>query len=263
MSRDFTPPPPGPMRMATILGTAVGLVRSRPGLLMGLALISVIPVQLVTAISTLWVGEPTTARDVLALVAPQLIVSVVVAPAANAAVAVAVLDMIHGRTPRASHALEVIGERFLPMTATALLVMVGTMLGMVALVIPGVIISVWWAFAAVVAVVESRAPVEAMRRSVSLARPAFWWVLGVFLVMTVLGMIALGAIGSLVLLPLGDEITVSQVVVQSIVEGALAMVAGAFVSAGVSLMYVTRVWHTDGRWPSPVTPAPGHEISPG
>lgn len=70
-----------------------------------------------------------------------------------------------------------------PLIWTALIVLAGVFAGLLAFIIPGIVIGTWWAVAAPALVIERNGPMQAIRRSRELVRGQAWQVFGVLMVM--------------------------------------------------------------------------------
>jgi hypothetical protein len=115
-----------------------------------------------------------------------------------------------------------------PLLWTALLVGLGVVVGLFALIIPGLVLLTWWAVAAPVVVVEVRSPTEALGRSRELVRGYGWQVFSVLVVTFLLVIIA-----RLVFLSIAAAISDSDVslVIGVLIAGTLTAPAFALASA--------------------------------
>ena len=80
---------------------------------------------------------------------------------------------------------------------TALLVGVGVLAGFFLLIVPGLVLLVWFSLANQVVVVEGKAYFEALRRSMEVVRGSWWRVLYVLLVLVLINLAVLMACGVL------------------------------------------------------------------
>lgn len=115
-----------------------------------------------------------------------------------------------------------------PLLWTAILVGLGVFVGMLALIIPGLVLLTWWAVAAPVVVVEVRSPTESLGRSRALVRGHGWQVFSVLVVTFLLIIIA-----RLVFLTIAAAISDSDVslVIGSLIAGTLTAPVFALASA--------------------------------
>lgn len=70
-----------------------------------------------------------------------------------------------------------------PLIWTALIVVIGIFGGLLAFIIPGIVLGTWWSVAAPAVVIERNGPMNAIRRSRELVRGQGWQVFGVLMVM--------------------------------------------------------------------------------
>lgn len=75
-----------------------------------------------------------------------------------------------------------VGQVLGPLLWTAILLLLGIFAGLLAFIIPGLVLLTWWAVAAPVVVCEVRSPFEALRRSRELVRGHGWRVFSVIVV---------------------------------------------------------------------------------
>jgi hypothetical protein len=85
--------------------------------------------------------------------------------------------------------LKVAVRRLLPLIALALLESVLLVLGLIALIVPGIILYTMWLVAVAACVVERTGPWRSLRRSQELTKGHRWKVFGLFLVLLVLSLI--------------------------------------------------------------------------
>jgi len=238
------------------MSTALAMFRAAPLTLIAVALVSTLPVALLATAGDITYGpaEGSTEQALRALV--QLVPVLLLSPISTAATTVAAVDMLHGQRASASRALEPVGERFWPMAAVVVLTTLGFLLGLAALVIPGIVVLVLWLFAAQVAVVERRGVRASFHRSVELVRGAFWWTLGSFLAVSLtVGLAAalLASVFSVAAMPLSGDAELAAVGVASLVASTVIQPVG---NLGLALIFLERRMRREGAWPPPPPPPP-------
>jgi hypothetical protein len=142
-----------------------------------------------------------------------------------------------------------VGLRFWILFAALVLVTLGVIVGLFALVIPGIFLAILWLFAGPAVVLENKGITDSLRRSQDLVRGAWWTVFLAFLliqVVTAVAQLALGIVGAAILTALdgtalawGEGIwsTLTQLLVQP------------FTLIAIALLYADRVLRVDGRLP--------------
>lgn len=126
----------------------------------------------------------------------------------------------------------------LPLLGLAIIVGLGTVLGFMLLIVPGVILMVLWSVAAPVVVVERRGVMASLQRSRDLTRGHRWEVFGLLVIYMVLSfVIGLFAEG-LGLATGGTFGTGSPIMAVNLVVGPIVnVVSGVVASAGVAALY--------------------------
>ncbi|GAC1387960.1 MAG: hypothetical protein NVSMB48_27430 [Marmoricola sp.] len=172
--------------MVQIIGAALSCYRRYPLLFAALALGVVVPYALAVRAadgSTLLASRHgiDTAQLTLALLAVLL-----VSPLISALFIHALIAIGEGRRPALSAVLRK-GMRVIPVVAAADIVAgLGIALGLVALIVPGVLLAIRWAVVAPVAAVEPVAWPQALRRSGELTRRSYLHVLGLLALIAVI-----------------------------------------------------------------------------
>jgi hypothetical protein len=247
----FVPPAPGPSGVGDLVSRSIAIFRAYPLAFMIIALVTALPIGVVAiAIDLAYTVPDDDVQKALGTLIGVL-PAVVLVPISGAAAAVAVIDCINGGPPRVSHALEMVGERFWPLAAVIAVTTIGLVLGVMALLVPGIILLVIWLFASISVVVEGHGVRGALGRSRQLVRGAFWPVLGLYFV------IEIGAafVGFLLLVPL-DAIALgfdgdAQKIVSGVARIAVTTIVQPLAMIGVALMYVDRRVRAEGSWPKP------------
>ena len=152
------------------------------------------------------------ATTVIILVASMFLAGVLGILAQAVLVHSAFQDMRHRRVDLAE-SVKVGFSRFFPVLGLAILFMLGTWLGLMLLIIPGLILMTRWYIAAPACVVERVGPLASMRRSAELTKGHRWKVFGAMILMylgtgtasqvlttsfTTMGGPMLGMVGSLI-----------------------------------------------------------------
>ena len=132
----------------------------------------------------------------------------------------------------------------LPILVISILMVIGTMIGMILLIIPGIILSLMWTVAIPARVVEHTGITESLSRSRELTRNNRWKILGLFIIYiiiaTVISMIVMmpaGVFGPQEPIeadPLGLGATSIVIVVFNVISTVLTSVVSA---AGISAIY--------------------------
>ena len=124
----------------------------------------------------------------------------------QAALVEAVADVRDGRADLTlGETLQRVRPRIWSVAGAGILAAIGIVIGLVLIIIPGLILLTMWSLITPVIVLERKAAMASFGRSRDLVRGHGWTVFGVILVTIVL-LAVVGAIISLILSPLGDEL---------------------------------------------------------
>lgn len=254
---DAPPPPPrpgaepGPFTFGELLARAWQLYRREPWLFLLLTAVTVVPVGILSAIAGQAAADAGDLAQAGAIIGIAIIPAVLLLPVSGAAVAYATVRRLAGDPVSAGTALERVGLRFWILFSALVLVTLGVIVGLFALVIPGIFLAILWLFAGQAVVVEDKGILDSLRRSQDLVRGAWWTVFLAWLliqVVTGLAQLAIGILGAAVLsgldgtaLAWGEGIwsTLTQLVVQP------------FGLIAVAILYADRLLRVDGRLPGP------------
>lgn len=130
----------------------------------------------------------------------------------------AVADVRDGRADLSiSQTLERVAPRLNTLALAGMLAALGITVGVIAFVVPGLVLLTWWSLIVPVIMLEQSGVAEAFRRSRQLVSGYGWNVLGVLL-LTILVLIGVSIVISTLLSPLADNI---QSLVASIVSSSL------------------------------------------
>jgi hypothetical protein len=190
-----------PRDLGQILSGCWLLYRSHFAVFATIALAVVLPMDLITL--GVIEGKLTSGFDVGQIggggPAYTLVQTLVTVPLITAGHVFAVMQASRGERPRAGDSLSRAGGVLPVLIGTVLLYSAGVLLGLIALVVPGIYLAVRWYVATQSVVAEELGPVEALQRSGELVHGMWWRVLGISLVVGLIGVVA----GGLLALPVG------------------------------------------------------------
>ncbi len=163
-----------PLSFGEILDSAFGVFRDNFALLAGIALVVGVPVETLTSVAAkAHSGALFIIGSVLALIfEPVMLV----------AFTIAVASIYLDRPVTIGDAYRSVGKVFTPFFGTLLLADLLIMLGVLALVVPGIYFGICWSLAFPVMIVEHRFGMTALRRSRQLVTGVWWRTVGIFLV---------------------------------------------------------------------------------
>lgn len=214
-----------PRDLSALISTAFTTWWHHLGVFVALAAIPVFPT--IFLIDGLWGGaleDPDSMRTASAI-ASTVVQTFVVAPLVTAMHVLVVMGLSRGEHPTVGDALRS-GIRVLPVVSLAvLLYTLAIVAGFIALIIPGIWLSVRLYFAAQSAVVDGTRGVEALRRSWNLVEHYWWRTFGILIVLAILA--------GLLALPLGF---VTQIIGEQADNGPL-YVLGAAIGQTVALSF--------------------------
>ena len=251
MSADFTPPSPGHLGLGGIMSAALAMYRAAPRPFLAVSLVSTLPLVGLSVAGDLAYGVPADStgrglRELILLVPALFLVQI-----SLAATAVLTMDLLHRRPPSASAGLELVGLRFWPLAAVNAITILGVALGIMALVIPGLVLLVMWIYAPIIAVVEARRPRASLARSVATVRGRFWWTTGAYvaiqLTVTLAG-ILIGALFGTLAAPLSGNAAIIGTGLAELVAVTLVQPVALL---GVALMYLEGRAAREGHWANP------------
>lgn len=156
---------------------SLGLYRARFALYVALIAIPVIPVGI--ALVALAAASPDPSGQTERILAIDLIAEfLLVMPICTAAVAYAVVAQIAGGTPTLGQTLRAVLPYSSVLVGTVLLSAIATFLGLIALVLPGLVMAIWFQFVGQVVILEKLSFLDALRRCRELVRGSWWRTLG-------------------------------------------------------------------------------------
>jgi len=121
-----------------------------------------------------------------AAVAGWLAPWLVTTPLITAGHVLAVMDIGAGREPSAGRALKAAAARLTPVAGAVTLAAIGSGLGLILLIVPGVYLWARWYLSAQAVVAENLGPVEGLGRSTELVKGQWWRIFGAAFVISLL-----------------------------------------------------------------------------
>ena len=242
---------PGPFTFGELLSRAWAMYRREPWLFIVLTAVTVVPVGILSAVAGAAVDGSTDVTRALTVLGIVLIPAILLLPVSGAAVALATVRRLQGTPTGISATLERVGVRFWILFSALVLVTLGVIVGLFALVIPGIFLAILWLFAGQAAVIDGRGITDSLRRSQDLVRGAWWTVFLAYLliqVVTAIAQLALGIVGAAILSPLdGGAYTWGSGIWNTLTQLAVQ----PFTLIAIGLLYADRVIRTDGGLPPP------------
>ena len=220
-----------PRSVAQIVGEALDVYQRFPLLFMTLALGVIAPYELAVLAAT---GDGPLATHTSGGASVSIVVFLLdyalVQPLVSALHIHAVMEIGEGRRPRLGQ-VAVRGLRVLPEVAAAVIAAgLGIGLGLLAFIIPGILLALRWSVVAQAAAVEQEGWLPALRRSGELTRGNYLHIFGLLIVTSVLGGGVTFAAGAI---PLGSTSGAA-----SVALGILARtIAASFMALAVALLY--------------------------
>jgi hypothetical protein len=220
-----------PRGIGDLLGDALGLYFRNFPTVVAIAFAVVLPVQLI--VSGIGLEELTSgyreSDDTAELLIPTIVSYLVVAPLIAAATIHLLQRLADGERPHAGRSIQAGLDVFAPVFVAVLLAGVGTALGLVLLILPGLYVAVRWYFVPQVVVIDAARSSDALRASWRLT-DGFWLrTFGVVLLANVIAFLP----ASLIVLPL-------QSVAESADRQAISL-AGMIVTESLTAPFVALV----------------------
>lgn len=192
-----------PRDVGDLLGTVLQVFWARAGLFFALALPVVAPVTIL--VDGVWGGtfaDGLDADPVPAAVATSAFLDTLVVVPLITVLHVRVVQALgQGEEPTVGWALRAASGAFLPAVAVLAMYMAVVILGMVALIVPGIWLLVRFYFGAQAVVIEGRRGRDALARSAELVKGHWWRVLGIVLLLGIVTSIVASLAGLLLGLP--------------------------------------------------------------
>lgn len=203
-----------PRDLGELLGLTFTLWWRHLAVFLTLAFVLIAPT--VVLVDGLWAGalfDPEN-TDAAAEGVSQLLFSVVIPPLITAVHVVAVVEIVAGRQPSIGGSLRSALARTLPLVAAAFLYGVVVVLGVIALIIPGIWLGVACYFAAQhVAYDREMGAAAAIGASYDLVKGSWWWTFGVLIVV--------GVVSAVVLMPAIIVVAAGTMVIGGVAGGVL------------------------------------------
>jgi hypothetical protein len=172
-----------------IMRRALSLYRARFGLYVALVAIPVVPVGI--AIVALAAAAPDPGDSLQRITYIDFAAEfLLVNPLCQAMVAVAVVAQLAGRTPTLPVTLRAVLPRWSALVGTVILSVLAIFAGTVALIVPGVVMAIWFQFVGQVVILENSTYLDALRRCRELVRGAWWRTFGYLVAIGLIGAVA-------------------------------------------------------------------------
>jgi hypothetical protein len=184
-----TPIVTAPGGIRSIMGQAIALYRARFGLYIALIAIPFVPVGVAMVILAAAAPNPATATNRITAidVAAEFLL---VMPLAQGMVAFAVSAQVAGRKVSLLEVLRAVLPWFGVLVGTVVVASLATVAGLIAFVVPGIVMAIWFQFVGQVVILERVAFVAALQRCRDLVRGSWWRTLRYILVIEIVGAIA-------------------------------------------------------------------------
>lgn len=162
----------------------------------------------------------------------------------------AAVNGFNGKATSFGDAFDVGVRMFLPLLGLAIVAGLGTLLGYILLIVPGLILTVLWSVAAPAVVVEKRGVLESLQRSRDLTRGHRWSVFGLIVIYAVLSWLIGILIGGLSVAT-GGTLTGGSpnLWVNLIATPVINVLSGVVASAGVAALYYELRTAKEGAGP--------------
>jgi hypothetical protein len=185
--------------LGDILSGAFRLYRARFSVFAIIAFAVVVPVDvLIYGVAGEWLLTDPDWGDSLpvsAEAASWLAPWLVTTPLITAGHVHAVMDLGAGREPSPWRALAAAGRRLTPVAAVVTLAAIGSALGLILLIAPGVYLWARWFLSPQAVVAEDLGPVEGLGRSADLVRGQWWRIFRIALVISILAAVLAAVLG--------------------------------------------------------------------
>jgi hypothetical protein len=165
---------------------ALTLYGARFRLYLALVSLPIIPVGIAIVALAAAAPDPGSARDRVTAIdfAAEFLL---VMPICQAAVAYAVVGQLDGRTTGLRDVLRAVLPRWSVLVGTVLLSAIAIVLGLVLLIIPGLVLAIWFQFVGQVVILEQKTFLGALRRCSELVRGSFWRTAAQLIVIGIVG----------------------------------------------------------------------------
>jgi hypothetical protein len=238
-----------PDDIRVLMRHALNLFRARFLLYIALVAVPIVPVELAIVALGAAAPDPHDAHQNI-MVIDLLARILLVLPLAQGAVSHAVVEQLAGRTPTFQGTLRAVLPRSSVLVGTAVLSTLACLVGLIALVIPFIVMLIWFQFLAPVVILENEAFAGALRRCRDLVR-GHWWstfgrLLAIGIASALLALIALLAFSAFLTPGGSDRSKLVQPLIVAIPADILVM---PFSTIALTLLYLVlrRQRPPDGR----------------
>ncbi|WP_217570175.1 hypothetical protein [Mesorhizobium sp. GbtcB19] len=228
---------PGRFEIGRVFNTTFGVITRNIGICAGLALLfSGLPAFLIR----LWTqpqldavlhGDPGAMADPNAVWRNSSasviggLVAFVCSLLLQSALVRATIEDLNGKRPSFGDCIQIAIRFLLPTLAIGLLVYFGSILAMVALIVPGIILWLGWSMSVPVLIQERRGVFGSMSRSRALTKGSRWSLFGLFLILIIIAMIVQWGMLLLLVLFGGIIAEIGAALVQTVVSMVLSIAA--------------------------------------
>lgn len=174
------------LRVGDVFGRSVEMFTRRPGLFLLLALIDLVPSYVLNVLLGRSEGSPLIVGATVAAALASLICWSLI----TGAITYGVVQEMRGRPFGLQEALAISLRRLLPLIGVALCFVLVVGLGLMALVVPGIIVMCMYYVAWPACLVERRGVFDALSRSAALTRGYRWPIFGIALLLVILSSVA-------------------------------------------------------------------------
>lgn len=228
-----------PEGVRTLMRRALAIYRARPLIYMAIAALAVVPVELAMLALSLAAPDPGSAStDITRIDAAAT--ALLVLPFTVGAVSHVATAQLAGRQISLREALGVVLPRASLLVGTTVLASIVCFAGLVAFLVPGLVLIVWFQFACQVVVLENRSFWPALKRCRELARGSFWSIvmadLAIFLV-SVVATALVAAVTLIFTLP-ADASDRSRLAIRAIGSIPADVIVLPFSSVALTLVYL-------------------------
>lgn len=221
-------------RVGDVIGRSFELFRRRFTSFLMLALIGFLPSSLLGFVMH-EPGTPEMNSEAALTFAVSFVISLVCSALAAAAVTYGVVQELRGRSFTVSEALQAALGRLLPLIGVGLCVGLAIVLGMVALIVPGLMVMCLAYVAGPVCLVERQGVFASISRSAALTKGHRWQIFGIVLLLFVIS-IVMGLVVGFVI-GFGAALLGATSVVQPLVNAVSQTLVGAFSAVLVGVLY--------------------------
>lgn len=211
------------LRIGGVFSRSTGVLSRHLPLFVLVSLAAQLPNVLLTLRGTAD-ARPSSMEEIAKVAAFAVLLIVVLMPITQTVIYHAAFQDMRGRPIRLNESIAIGLRRFLPVFGAIICVGLLVMVGLCFFIVPGIVLLAMCAVAVPTCVVERLGPIASIGRSATLTKGNRWRILGVFLVVFVVGLVA-GGINNLIQVTVGDAFAaVTGFVVSSVVGGFTSIV---------------------------------------